>query len=435
MGKIAEFFNKRKTTADTPMYSRGVAGRSGGVYVTPDTAMQASAFYSGVLYISTSVAKLPWHIKDSNNKKLDTKVSRLLDLAPNPEVDAMDFRLSLIQTALIHGNSYAEIERNTMGEPVALWFLPPYFIEPARTASTNELYYRVLGGSLSNPGGDAYLPAKDVLHIKNFFLTSDGLGGQGVVAYCRETLGISLGADQFANALFSNGGMPSGVLATDGTISEEAAVRLKESWKTAHSGRKTGGTAVLEEGIKYNPISHDPKVLQFLESREFSVIEIARFLRVPPTKLYVLLAAKFNNIEQENLSVATDTLSSWCKRLELQVDIKLLSNRRGGRKSDLDLNDLFRGDMDTRSQYFSRMMQNAAMTPNQIRIAEGEEPYDGGDEYYIAANNFTPVSRQNEVIDSQIKSKTDPVIEKTEKEKENDDVVAQYLESKIKKLD
>lgn len=431
--KLFSFFNRKKYKPAEPLTPRYVYSNSGGTIVGPDSCMEVSAFYSGVTYIATQVAKLPWYVKDKENKKQYNDLYNILNLSPNPEMDAMDFRLFMVISALIHGNGYAEIVRDFAGRVVALWPMLPTDVQVTRIEG--NLYYRIVGGSIHYSGEDAYLQPKDVFHIKNFF-SKDGTVGEGVVSYASETLGIALGADRFANSLFANGGLPSGVLMAEGALSEEAAKRIKEGWKSAHGGRKVGGTAVLEEGVKYEAISHDPQVLQFLESRQFSVLDIARYLRVPPTKLYDIQAAKFNNMEQENLAVATDTLSSWTRRFELQADIKLLNNGRGQKHTELDLNDLFRGDMDTRSQYFSRMMQNGAMTPNEIREAEGMEPYAEGDEYYIATNNFTPISRMNEIIDSTIKAKEQPPVEEKkeidESEKELNNTVVDYFKRKAK---
>jgi len=427
--------NKKKYEQSEPISPRNIYNRSGGTVVGPNSSMKVSAFYSGVVYISTQVAKLPWYVKDVKNKKIYNSIYNLLNLAPNLEIDAMDLKLFLVQSAIIFGNGYAEIVRNKMGQIVELW--PILSTDVQATRFEGQLVYRIVGGSSLHPGEDAYLRPQEIFHLKNFF-TQDGFNGQGVVAYASEVLGIALGADRFANSLFANGGMPSGVLSAESSLSDTAAGRLKESWKTAHGGRKIGGTAVLEEGVKYTPISHDPQVLQFLESRQFSVLEIARFLRIPPTKLYDIQAAKFNNMEQENLSVATDILSSWTKRLEIQADIKLIANSTGSKRqhTDMDLNDLFRGDMDTRSQYFSRMMQNAAMTPNEIREAEGREPYNEGNEFYIATNNFSPISRMDEIIDSQIKSKDinnkdkDKDKEIDDSEKELNNMLIDYIKNK-----
>ena len=196
--------------------------------------------------------------------------------------------------------------------------------------------------------------------------------------------------------------MPSGILTHPGRLSDEAYDRLKNDWKESHGGRKTGGTAILEEGVSYSPIAHTPDVMQFLESRKFNVIEIARFLGIPPTKLFDSDSAKFNNIEHANLEVATDTLDAWARNLESEADVKLLAGRKGGRFTELDLYAVFRGDMVTRSTYFKNMMSVGAMTPNEIREKEGMAGYDGGDRFYIATNNFSPSDRIDEIIDSQV---------------------------------
>lgn len=429
-----DFFNRKKYRESQPETRSRYILNTGGTLIHPDTAMQVSAFYRGVTYISTQLAKLPWEVKDTdNNVLMNDRVNRLLKVAPNDESTSFLFRLFLIQSAIIYGNGYAEIERDTLGRVVALWPIPARHVDIFRDEN-NELIYRIIGGDIRN-NGDAYLRKKDIYHLRNFH-SKDGIVGLGIIEYAAETLGISLGADKFANALFTNGGLPSGVLQIDGKLSEEALKRVKESWENAHGGRKTGGTAVLEEGLSYSSISHDPQVLQFLESREFSVLEIARFLGLPPTKLFDNKAATFNNIENANLEVATDTLDAWARNMEAEADVKLLNNGFNGRKTEFDLQAIFRGDMDTRSQYFGRMMQVGAMTPNEIRKQEGKAPYEGGDRYYIATNNYTPSDRVDEVVDAQVGANMpEPEVpEEAPEEESSEEILNQaairYLQSK-----
>ena len=401
---ILKFFNLRSTKPiliEAP--KRGFAV-SAGVSVTEDTAMQVSAFYRGVIYVSTQVAKLPWNIKDKQNNVLEDRVATLLDLSPNPEMDSFTFRCLAIQASYIHGNFIAEIERDALGRPTALWPIPHGYWYLSRTP-TGELVYRVTPDGAG--GKEVFLQAKDVWHIKNFH-TKDGLLGQGVVAYGKDVLGITLGADRMAGNLFANGGIPSGVVEVPGVMSDEAFLRIKEAWNQNHSGRKSAGIAFLEEGMKFNPLNLQPDVLQFLESRKFSVLEIARFLGVPPTKLFDIDANSYNTQEQSNLEVATDTLDTWCRSLDMQTDIKILNKQFGGRRSEIDIYSLFRGDMETRANYFSKLMQTGAISPNEIRLKEGLSPYSGGSRFWIAVNNYSPADRVDEIIDSQIKKNSTP---------------------------
>jgi len=398
---------------------------SGGKAITEDSCMEVSAFNSGVVYIATQIAKLPWKIKDKDNKDIENSISVMLNLSPNEEVNSMFLRIFLIISAIVTGNGYCEIERDVMGRPKKLWPIPSNSVMPTRIDGV--LWYRIIGGDPSGNGGDVLLKPSDIFHIKNFH-TKDGINGQGVVAYATETLGISLGSNSFANSLFANGAMPAGFLEVEGRLTEDAALRLKETWDTAHSGRRVGGTAVLEDGVKFNPAGYDPQVLQFLETRKFSVLEIARFLRIPPSKLYATEATTYNNVEQANLEVVTDTLDAWARNFEIEADIKILNKQHGGRKTEMDMFAIFRGDMDSRSNYYTRMMNNGAMSPNEIRKKEGAAPYDGGDEFYIATNNFTPVNRLNEVIDSQIANKKPEEPES----KKTDEAVVAYLQKRTK---
>lgn len=387
-------------------YVKSVSNWIANVSVNPDSAMQVAAFYRGVTYITSSIANLPIDIKNKKNEIIDNKITQLLNVSPNAEMNAHVFKLLATATAILHGNFYAEIERDSLGRPIGIWPIHEYDVIPWRDAN-GVFWYRIVGGSTVKSGEDSYIRPRDILHIRNMF-TKDGFLGQGVIAYAKDSLGISLNADKMASNLYGNMGMPSGLLSFEGSLSKEAGERVRDQWKAAHGGSKVGGTAVLEGGAKFQPLNVTPDVLQFLESRKFGVLEIARFLGVPPTKLYDGDSSSYNNIEHNNLEVATDTLNTWARIWEAEIDMKLLGGQYGGQYSELDLYDVFRGDMDKRSQYYTRLFNIGAISSNEIREKEGRAPYKDGDEYYVASNNLTPVRRLNEIIDANIVSKLPP---------------------------
>lgn len=404
-----KFFNQRQTSNGSIVHPARRASSYFGsnILVNEESAMQVAAFNRGVVYISSQIAKLPWNVKDQNNKILSNPISDLLNLAPNSEMNAFMFRLVMTQQAIIHGNSYAEIERDMLGRPIALWPLHSASMQLFRDPNSGGLIYKYFPNPYDTARGVAVLEPSDVFHVRNFH-TRDGLLGQGVVAYGKEVLGINIASDAMAGGLFKNGGVPSGVLTHPGSLSDEAYKRLKDSWRDQTSGSKSGSTAILEENIKYEPINMAPEALQFLQSRQFGVLEIARFLGLPPTKLFDVVAAKYANVENSNLEVATDTLDSWATNFEMEADCKLLSERHGGRYTDIDLYDIFRGDMTTRAAYFKAMVSIGALTPNEIRQRECLSAYPEGDNFYIATNNLTPVDRMDEIIDADIEQKTKP---------------------------
>lgn len=423
------FFSLRRTNPETVANPRRGFSISGGVLITDDTAMKISAFHRGVIYVSTQIAKLPWDVKDKDNKTAahDDRVAKLIRLAPNPEMNSMSFRLWAIQTAIIAGNAYAEIERDSLGRPTAIWPLDSKNVELWRD-NTGKLFYKVYNFG----GGNVFIRPENIFHLRNFH-TKDGLQGQGIVAYAVETLGISAGADKMARNLFANGGIPAGILKHPGTLSDAAYERIKTSWKEQNTGDKSSGVALLEEGTDFEAINIDPDVLQFLESRKFGVLEIARFLGVPPTKLFDMSNATFSNVENANLEVATDTLDAWANNLEMEADVKLLSNRFGGRFSQIDLYAVFRGDMAARATYFKNMMSTGALTPNEIREYESLPGYEGGDRYYIATNNYSPADRIDELFDAQVRN-GGKANNSNSKDPKEDDLDDELKKAAIKKL-
>ncbi len=403
-----KFFSERRTSDGRYVrWPRRPFSLFGNLVVDEESAMQVAAFNRGLIYISSQIAKLPWNLKGPDNKILaNSPVGNLLNLSSNPEMNAFRWRLVMTQQAILHGNAYAEIERDTIGRPIALWPLRSDAMRLGRR-DDGSLFYQYTANLYGGPSEPVVLDPYDVFHLPNFH-TKDGLVGQGVVSYGREVLGINIAADNMAGGLFRNSGIPSGMLSHPGTLSDEAYKRHKESWAEQQGGRKQGGTSILEEGVTYSPVNMPPEALQFLQSRQFGVLEIARFLGLPPTKLFDVVAAKYANVENSNLEVATDTLDSWATNYEMEADVKLLNERYGGRYTDIDLYDIFRGDMTTRATYFKSMMSIGAMTPNEIRHREGLNAYKEGDNFYIATNNFTPVDRMNDLIDADITQKTKP---------------------------
>lgn len=433
MSIISKFFARQRTPKQELSNVRSPFIYQRHEDVNPDTAMKLSAFYRGVMYISTQMAKLPLDIKDRNNKKLfrENIIYRLMNISPNEEIASFWLINYMIQTALIWGNAYAEIERNRLGIPVAIHLIRPELVVPERDRKTGKLWYRVRKAAYD--GSDVLLAPRDIFHIKNFH-TKDGLFGQGLAVYASDTLGIAAGANRFAKGLFDNSGTPSGVVTLEGSLSDEAFVRLKEQWKEQHSGRKVGGVAILEQGTTYKPITLEPEAMQFLESKKFNVLEIARFLGLPPTKLFDGESATYNNIEHSNLEVATDTLDSWARNIESEISFKLL-DYPGSKavKAEYDLYAVFRGDMDTRSQYFLRMLQAAAISPNEIRDKEGFAKYEGGDRFYVATNNYTPHDRIDDVVDSQIGMRDEANGQEKTRQEEADKVnkaVVEFLNKK-----
>ena len=388
----------RKKARDKPQnrtvgtnYSFFMGGSSAGKAVNERSAMQMTAVYSCVRILAEAVAGLPLHFykynpDGSKSKALDSNLYHLLHDEPNPEMSSFVFRETLMTHLLLWGNAYAQIIRNGKGEIIALYPLMPNKMTVDRD-DTGVLYYTYQKSQEEGKAKDAgtiVLSARDVLHIPG--LGFDGLVGYSPIAMAKNAIGLAIATEEYGAKFFANGAAPSGVLEHPGTIKDPA--RLRENWNSTFGGSANSGkVAVLEEGMKYTPISISPEQAQFLETRKFQINEIARIFRVPPHMVGDLEKSSFSNIEQQSLEFVKYTLDPWIIRWEQSLNRALLSmDEKKTCFFKFNVEGLLRGDYQSRMNGYAIARQNGWMSANDIRELENLDKIpaeEGGDLYLI----------------------------------------------------
>lgn len=380
---LKNIFAKRDVAPSRVGDNRVIIVRQAGVTVTPETALTFSAVYRAISYISQTVALLPWGVYENYTPKANDPVHWMLSRRPNPEMSPFDFKRLLTAHALSWGNGYAEIEFNGAGVPVHLWPMHPATVLPMRDEH-GELFYRCFNSN----GSYVDLPAYKVFHIRN--IGSDGIVGYSTIGLAARTIGMGIAAEKFGSNLFERQAIPSGVLETEKQLSEEAATRLQSSFTDAYSGASNAGEVmVLEEGMKFRELTFKPEDLQFIQSRQFSVEEIARWFGLPPHKLSDMSRATFSNIENLSIAVVNDAILPWCKPFEEEGDYKLLSKRRGDVYTKMNIRGLLRGDNASRADYYTKMLQNGVYCINDVRFLEDMPPIEHGDKHFVPLNQTT----------------------------------------------
>ena len=380
-------------------YSFFLGGTTSGKSVTERSAMQMTAVYSCVRILSEAVAGLPLHVyryNDSGGKEkaVDHPLYLLLHDEPNPEMTSFIFRETLMTHLLLWGNAYAQIIRNGKGEVIALYPLMPNRMTVDRDEN-GHLYYqysRSNDEAIKSKDSTVILQPKDVLHIPG--LGFDGLVGYSPIAMAKNAIGLAIATEEYGAKFFANGAAPSGVLEHPGTIKDPSKVR--EAWQSQFGGSQNSGkVAVLEEGMKYTPISISPEQAQFLETRKFQINEIARIFRVPPHMVGDLEKSSFSNIEQQSLEFVKYTLDPWVVRWEQAISRALLTPDEKKRYFvKFNLEGLLRGDYQSRMQGYATARQNGWMSANDIRELENLDliaPEDGGD-LYLVNGNMVPLT-------------------------------------------
>ena len=360
--------------------------------------MQMTAVYSCVRILAEAIAGLPLHLytykEDGGKEKaIGHPLYLLLHDEPNPEMSSFVFRETLMTHLLLWGNAYAQIIRNGKGEVVALYPLMPNRMTVDRDSS-GQLFYSYQMNNSDAPtmkAGTVILKPSDVLHIPG--LGFDGLVGYSPIAMAKNAIGLAIATEEYGAKFFANGATPGGLLEYPGTVKDPD--RVRESWNKGFSGSQNAGkVAILEEGMKYTPISIAPEQAQFLETRKFQINEIARIFRVPPHMVGDLEKSSFSNIEQQSLEFVKYTLDPWVVRWEQSLSRALFTPEEKKKYFfKFNVEGLLRGDYQSRMNGYATARQNGWMSANDIRELENLDriPAEEGGDLYLINGNMLPL--------------------------------------------
>ena len=402
MGFLSGIFRSRdapRNSTSGSAYRFFMGSSTSGKRVNERSAMQMTAVYSCVRILSEAVAGLPLHLyqytdKGSKEKAVDNPLYFLLHDEPNTEMTSFVFRETLMTHLLLWGNAYSQIIRNGKGEAVGLYPLMPDRMTVGRDEK-GRLYYEYMVSSddaKTLKDGTVRLSPYDVLHIPG--LGFDGLVGYSPIAMAKNAIGLAIAAEEYGSKFYANGATPSGILEYSGTVKEPDKVR--ESWNAGFGGSSNAHKiAVLEEGMKYTPISISPNEAQFLETRKFQINEIARIFRVPPHMVGDLEKSSFSNIEQQSLEFVKYTLEPWLVRWEQAMQRALIpQDDKSKYFIKFNVDGLLRGDYQSRMQGYATARQNGWMSSNDIRELENLDriPAEDGGDLYLINGNMMPLS-------------------------------------------
>jgi HK97 family phage portal protein len=359
-----------------------------GQNVTPTVAMTCTTVNACVQAIATEIAKLPWSVLSLRNNgrvvATDHPVHNLLRLAANSECTALMWRELMLSSACLTGNGYSLIVRDAAGRPTALHYLRPDLMQIVRMGG-GEIAYIYSGAE-----GKQVFSSMDIFHL--MWMSPDGLLGYSPISLARQAIGLAIAQETFGASYYRNASRPSGALVTDQELSADALQRIRESWEQRMRGvQQAGSVAVLEGGLKWQPISLSPEDSQWLQSREFQREEICAIFRVPPSVLGIGQKQSYASAEQANREWVSGCLSSWSARLEAEAQRKLLRADEPF-STEISFDSLLKSDLMTRFQTFSIARQFGFLSVNEIRAELGRASIGEAGDAYLQPVNMVPVS-------------------------------------------
>jgi HK97 family phage portal protein len=202
------------------------------------------------------------------------------------------------------------------------------------------------------------------------------LRGLGPVEATRVSVTGMIEGERLATDGYFNGGVPDGVVSVPGKLTEGEADAIRAGWDRRHAGKR--GVAFLTGGMSWSSTRMSNADMQFLESREFSIRDVARMFRIPAALLNAVAdggGITYRNLEGVWTEYTRTAIEPIAERLEEAFSFLIPSTR----EIRHDYNRLLRADVQTRFNTYAIARQNGILTTNEIRAAEGLDPLDGGD--------------------------------------------------------
>lgn len=345
-----------------------------GVSVTQETALQLPAVYRCVTLNSETPASLPVETftKTQTGRKLRDNPFWLEK--PNPYQTWMEF-LQQVQASLeLDGNAFILKAVTESGVLVAMYVLPPSMVTVERSnhgSIMSRLVYRVGGGEpIASPA---------ILHLRGFTLPGAVRGMSPITAVAMQTIGTGKAAETFAARFFGEGAHLSGTIETAGTMTKEAADRLKADFRKRHGGiTNSHAIGILTGGAKWNPISVPPNESQFIEAQRWSATQIASVYGIPPA--YVTDAEGAKGFVTAVLAMNEMWLQTGLLMRIRRLEVGFSSLLPKPAYIRFNLDGFLRADPTQRVAYYAAGQQGEWLMRNDIRKLEDMDPIEGGDE-------------------------------------------------------
>ncbi len=342
-----------------------LAGRT-----TLGAAESVSAVYACVSAISETIASLPLIVyqrtaDDGRQRAGAHPLYGVLHDQANELQTALEFRELMTAHMLMRGNAYAEIGRDHAGQVIALKPLHPERVR-VEQLDNGRLRYE----ATDRKGAVKRLLQDEVFHLRH--RSDNGILGISPITASRQTIDLALSEREHGISTFSNGAKLSGVLKFPQKLKPEQRTNLGNSWNSQYAGSANAGrTAILEEGVEYQTISMSMEDSEYLASRQFSVEEVARLFRVPPTVIGDLRHGNYSNSVEMARQFVTLTLKRHLTAWEQAISSQLLTPAaRRTYFAEHSVEGLLRGDSTNRADFYEKGIASGWLSIDEVRQLE-----------------------------------------------------------------
>ncbi len=372
--RIADRFDPEARSEPSWDHLSGINTATGSLHGTR-FAENLSTILACVNAISGGVASLPAYAyrQEGTSRRVDPAhpFADLFVAGPNPWQTWPDFAEWLVASTLLAGNGIAEIRSDNAGRVIELRPIPWEWVS-VQMLPTGRLAYDVteITSLYGGTGRTRRLLQDEVIHVKD--RSDDGLIGRSRLSRARSVVSAGLEIQTYAESMFGNQATPSGVIEADGKIDADAMDKLRRQFDKAYTGSGNARKAmILDQGVRFKPISVSPEDAELLASRRFTVEELARLYQVPPPIIGDLTNGTFTNSETVGRWFAQQTLSAWVRKIESEFNRRVMGSTH---KLEIDLSGMLRGDPEQRWASHKIAVEAGILDADEVREVEGYAP-------------------------------------------------------------
>jgi HK97 family phage portal protein len=342
-----------------------VAQPSGLTTATPDPSTLPAVIRATQL-IAADIARLPIRIENAAGEVIDSPVLDLLNRDASRWQSSYEFKRYLTANALTSGNGIALIRRDADGRIVELQPVPTGAVS---VEMTDE-------GTSYQVGSASRLSSDQVLHIGCY---PDPLNPAWYVSPLDGAdFAMRLAADQDAAhaALIKTGSMGKIAIKHPGALADESVEAIRDAWQTMHATADGASRPlILREGMTAEKLSQETSTSN-LDSRRFSVQEIARAFGVPPEMLFQQAGGALASQAETARAYADGAIAAWAHAWEAELTRKLCAP---GEFARIDVRPITRGSLKDQGTAWSKLVLAGIASPNDARLAIGLPPLEGLD--------------------------------------------------------
>ncbi len=290
------------------------------------------------------------------------------------------------------GNGFAIIRRNERGGIASLEPKLPRRIT-ALVDEAHQIWYNIAPDVSCGETEWELVPASDALLLKFRNVGDRSLRSVFAVppiVSCSEALGLVQAARSFQASLWRNGTIPSGVLTAPTILKQEVIDRLRSQWQEYYGGDNTGRTAVLEQGMKWEPVKGSVSAADanLTEVAQFGVNEIARLYGIPPSLLSQTIHASYSTSVEESRALILHCLRPWSIRFCDALSRSMLTReqRLKGMRIAADLSPWTLAPGKEMADFLSGLVNSGIKTVNECRQILGDAKVAGGDTLRVPVN-------------------------------------------------